>query len=345
MTTELIEESNKEEIQNSSSLDESGKEEKELDLRGELEKAMKADSSNDEENKEQENKSDSEEDKEKAEEKADDKEKPKTNADPEIELPDSWKARGNKEDWEKVPSSIKKMIADREAEVHKGFTAKDEERNFGKQLKEVIAPYEQMISAEGGNPALAVQSLLNTAYLLRTADPVKKAQLFSQLAQQYEVNLQEVASGIHNIDPIQALNAKIEQMERSSQERQNLAAQQEEAKLQKHIQEFAEKAPHFETLKPMIATFLNGGQANDLQSAYDLAFRAHPETSQEWLNQEISKKAPLQNTNDAKAKVEAAKKAGSSVSGSSGSVNRSEAPAGSLREELERQWNKNTSRI
>lgn len=339
MTTENIQESNNEEIQNSSSLNESGNEEKELDLRGQIAQALNEDNKEvaqeDKSNENSENKKEPE-----AENKAESqKAKENSDSDSEIDLPDAWKSRSNSEDWKNLPSSIKKLITERESEVQKGFSKLDEDRNFGKQLKDVIQPYEHIISAEGGNPVAAVQSLLNTAYLLRTADPVKKAQLFSALAKQYEVNLQDVASGKHEIDPVQQLRDELEQFKKTDQERQSLAQQQEDQKIQKQIDEFAANAPHFEKLKPLMASFFNSGQANDLKTAYDLAFRAHPETSQEWIKAEIAKNSNSQQS-EVKAKVESAKKAGVSVSGSSGSVSRVENLSGSLREDLEREFRK-----
>lgn len=57
------------------------------------------------------------------------------------------------------------------------------------ELNSVISPYLPMIQAEGGTPAKAIASLLQTAALLRTGTPQQKTNLFMQLASTYGVQL------------------------------------------------------------------------------------------------------------------------------------------------------------
>lgn len=251
--------------------------------------------------------------------------------------PASWKAEV-KAEWDKIPEAARKYITEREAEIHKGFTKFDEERTFGKQLKDVITPYTALIQSEGANPITAVQSLLNTANQLRNGSPQEKLQVFSQLAQHYGVDLHGVSQRTPQHDPqVHALYQEVQRLKGEREAEKAMAQQQEQTALVSEVERFAADKPHFETLKPMMAALLQNGQANDLQSAYDYAFRAHPETSQAWLDQELSKRAPV----DAiRSKAAAAKNAAVSITGAPGSASTGTAPAATLREELERQFAK-----
>jgi hypothetical protein len=255
---------------------------------------------------------------------------------PKIGVPQSW----NKElsdDWSKLPENIQKYVTDREAEVHKGFTKFDEERVFGKQLKETISPYMAFINAEGSDPVTAVKNLLNTAHILRTADPVSKAQMFSQLAQQHGVDLSSLTQPTY-VDPtIRDLQAKIDRLEGGFKQSAMATEQEQERSLQSQITDFAVGKQHFETLKPMMASLLSSGNAQDLQSAYEMAMFAHPTVRQSALAERDSLAATKQQE-DAKAKAAAAKAASVSISGNPGVNSSVELPAGSLREELTRQF-------
>lgn len=199
---------------------------------------------------------------------------------PKYKAPKSWETDATlRADYDKLPDHIKQALDKREKEVEHGFTRLDEERNFGKQLKEVITPYMPIITAEGGNPVAAVQSLLNTAYQLRTAPQAQKAQLIQQIAQQYGVDLGHLPQ-TEAIDPAyKALMDKINGLESTITQQSTLQQQQEHYKIQSEIQAFAANPAntYFEQVKAAMAPLLGSGQARDLQEAYDKACWATPE--------------------------------------------------------------------
>lgn len=235
------------------------------------------------------------------------------------DAPRSWTS-AEKSEWAIMTPNQRAAVQRRESEVELGFTKLDEERNFGKSLKEVINPYMSIIQAEGGTPATAVQSLLNTAYILRTGGAAQKAALFHQLAQQYGVDLSQPATN-STVQPDQVYNQltqKITQLEQQiRQQPENFQKQQEGLVIKSQIDAFAAdpKNVHYEKLKPVMASLLSGGQATNLQDAYDKASWADPEIRS--ANMAIEREAKeTQRIADIKAKAGLARRASVSVKGS-----------------------------
>lgn len=240
--------------------------------------------------------------------------------------------------WDAAPPELRKYIADREAEVHKGFTRMDEERQFGKTMRDTISPYTSMIQAEGGDPASAVKALLNTAYILRSGSVQQKVSALQAVAQQYGIPLENVQQlqQQQRVDPhVAALQQQVQQLTQSQQRQQQEREQAEQHQTQTTIQAFA-AAPgheHFEQVKPYMAALLEKDLATDLQDAYDKAIWARPDLRQTVLaaQQQTAEQARV---TQAQARAAAAKQAAGSVSGTPGVSIPVGAPDRSLREEL-----------
>lgn len=252
---------------------------------------------------------------------------------PKTVAPQSWKAE-YKDKFATLPPEIQAEIMRREEEVDKTIKNQDEERLFGKQLKETITPYLPIIQAEGGTPATAVKDLLNTAYVLRTGTPEQKRNLILRTAQQYGVDLTQVSQQSDADPQVQALYQKIESLEGRLTQQDMSREQQERAAIQSEIDAFASNPDHrhFETVKADIAALLNGGRATDLKDAYQKAVWANPDTRSALLAEQEAKRVA-----EIKAKADAARKAGSSVTGSPGATAPKVAKVQDrgLREELE----------
>lgn len=236
-----------------------------------------------------------------------------------IKAPESWKAEA-KQHWDKVPPELKKMIAEREQEVHRGFTRMDEERQFGRQIKEVVNPYMPIIASKGGNAASVVQNLLNTSYILETASPEGKIKAIQSIAKDYGIDLAAAAQESQNnwVDPnISALQNEIQQLKsaRNNEDMQrNLQIQQQ---AQNDIVAFSAdpKNVHFETVRGEMAALMQSGLASGLQDAYDKAVWANPAVRSMLITQQNGEA----NRNAvAKAKVTQAKRAGASITGGPG---------------------------
>lgn len=234
--------------------------------------------------------------------------------------PNSWTPAA-KAKWDKLEPDIQQEVLRREGEVEKGFTKLDEDRAAGKAFKDVIAPYMAHINAEGGTPITAVQSLLNTAHVLRTASPQDKGRMILQLAQQYGADL-SVSQSQHKVDPqLQAIQQKLANLEQQRQSELTQREQQDQATIQGQITAFASdpKHIHFESVKPHMAALLKEGLAKDMEDAYEQAVYARPDIRSTVLQSQQTE-LEAKRVADAKAKADAARKASGSVLGSPGAT-------------------------
>lgn len=244
--------------------------------------------------------------------------------------------------WDAAPPELRKWISEREAEVHKGFTRMDEERQFGKSMREAVAPYSAMIQAEGGEPVAAVKALLNTAYVLRAGSPVQKVMALQSIATQYGITPEHIAQAQaaqgqqQRVDPaVAAVQRELQQLKQSREQELAERQQAHQTQLQTEIQAFAASPghEHFEQVKPHMAALLSNNLAKDMQDAYDQAVWARPDLRQTVLaaQQQTAQQAAQ---TQAQARAAAAKRAAGSVAGSPGTSIPVSAPDRSLRDEL-----------
>jgi hypothetical protein len=259
-------------------------------------------------------------------------------SEPPARAPEGWTAEA-KAEFANLPKVIQNEVLRREADIHRGLTRDSEERAFAKQMREVVTPYMPIINAEGGNPVAAVQNLLNTAYVLRTASPAEKGRLIAQIAQEYGAQM-PVPGEQPYIDPqVQALQSRVAQMDQWIQQSQISQQQQQELALQSQIQAFASDPAnqHFEQVKAHMASLLSNGLAADLKDAYQQAIWANPDVRSSLLKQqEAEKEEKLKSA--MRARTDKARSAAVSVRGSPGTAVPTAAVERSLRDELAAQF-------
>ena len=234
-----------------------------------------------------------------------------------ISPPEGWTAP-MKQKWATLPEDVQAEIARREADVHKMMTSPDGELNLGRRVKETIAPYMAIIKAEGGEPVSAIGDLLNTAYLLRTADPVRKAQLVQHVIQQYGVDMSLLGQQQQQAqaDPLQSIQqelAALKQQANPAYIQKQLQEQMENAKVQSEVQAFASDPAnvHYQKVKPVMASLLANGAAKDLKEAYEAACYADPEIRSMLEAEKAAKEQAKRNE-----EIAAKKKAAASITGS-----------------------------
>jgi predicted CopG family antitoxin len=252
-----------------------------------------------------------------------------------------------KEKWKDLDPEVRQELARREEDFHKKLTASDSEYHFGKKMKDVVSPYMAIIQSEGGTPESAVKDLLNTAYVLRTGRPEQKAQLLMQVAQQYGVDLSQAMQPQEQVHPalaeMQRELAMLRQQANPETIKQQLQEQMESDSITSQVNAFAGDPAnkYFEQVKPIMASLLSSGAAQDIQEAYDRACYADP-TIRSTLLAEQNK------ANDAKRKadVQRKKQASASVVGSpDGTSPNAKAPNKSLEDELREAMNASSGLI
>lgn len=252
-------------------------------------------------------------------------------------IPDAWGSPERRAAFEKLPPELQGLVTSREAEVAKEFTRNGDERRFAREMKDVITPYMPMITAEGGNPATAVQSLLNTAYVLRAGTPEQKAQALRTVAQQFNVDLASVTAPAAFVDPaFENMTQRLDRLERERQAEVQGRQASADAVIQTEIASFASdpEHKHYEQVKPRMAALLQSGAASDLKDAYEQACWADPSIRSS-LQADAARRAEEQRVADAKARADAAKRASGSVFGGPGATTPAAIdPNRSLRDEI-----------
>ena len=189
--------------------------------------------------------------------------------------PSSWK-RDYHEAWATADPKLQQYAWQREEEMRSGIAPMQEKAKFADQIQQAIAPYEQTIRGLGIDTPTAVKSLLEADNILRSAPPEQKRAYLAQLAQQYGIDLSGVESQYPSapIDPtVFALQNELNNIrgEVVGWKQQQEAAQNQI--LLNEIDDFAQKAEHFEAVRPLMIGLLNSGVANTLDEAYNKALR------------------------------------------------------------------------
>jgi len=265
----------------------------------------------------------------------------------EIKAPSSWKAEAKQayikaERGEALtPQEIKILTAEanrRESDFLKGIEEFKGHAHKAKAFEQAISPYMQNIQRTGLDAPQAIQRLLRADNTLRNSDPATKAQYLHQLAQEYGVDL-GLAQQPQNVDPqTQYLINQLNELRQTQQLWQNSLQQQEQAKANQELAQFATAdKEHFDAVRNDMADLLESGKAQSLQDAYEMATWMRPDIRQTLIERQTTEARRQQ---EEQARNQRAKAASVSVKGSSPTSSGSQTVAGSLREILESQFDK-----
>lgn len=252
---------------------------------------------------------------------------------PERRAPSSWKPDAQAA-FNELPDTIKDEVLRRETDYHKGIEGYKTHAQSAQAFERAVQPFMQTINQLGVDAPTAVGQLLQADNTLRYGDAATKVQLFTQLAQQYGVDLSQVANP-QPIDPqYAALQQQIQRQSAEMQRWKHDQEQQQNSVVMSEIDRFAADPAHthFNEVRDEMRILLESGKAATLKDAYDTAVWMRGDIRQSLIDQqraEAQKKAIDQAQN---ARVKAASV---SVKGSS-PANAGLTPVkGSLRDTLE----------
>lgn len=239
-----------------------------------------------------------------------------------IRAPDGWSAPA-KAKFVGLDPEVQAEIVRRENDMHRKFTSQDEDRTFGKKIKEIAQPYEAIMRAEGASVEDSFRTLMNMAYVIRTAPPETKRKLLLDTARAYNVDLgtplqQATAPSAPALTP-----ADVSRLTQA--EVQQHQSREEQRRIASDIEAFKAKPghEHFDSLQPVISGLLMSGKfdghPDPLQGAYEAAMRADPELGSALIVQKV-REAEEERIAKAKTATDAAKRAAVSVTGSPGGV-------------------------
>jgi hypothetical protein len=255
-----------------------------------------------------------------------------------IPPPAHWTDAKSVTDWQRLPKPVQQAIVKRESEIT------EMERGFS-GIAQVLAPRAQRLAAAYGSPEQA----LNTLFQLSDyadKDPAGFVTFFMQqrgldprrLFQQPEGQQPQAASpSIGQPDP---MVHQLQQRLHALESQQSRAAEQA---YYDQVEAFARdpNRPYFNAVRNEMAGLLNSKAAATLEEAYDKAVWANPMLRQELQNKEMERLDA-----ERKAKADAARKAQqANINGSTPVGLATTAEAGTLRGELERNWNASIGRV
>jgi hypothetical protein len=261
-----------------------------------------------------------------------------------VGAPNSW-SNAAKAKWTALDPEIRAEIAKRESDMARGFAKVDEERSFAKEVQRITQPYEAAIRAAGGTVPQAVQSLLNTAYILQTADPVTKAREIAKVIQFHGIDLNLVSQPQEVNPQIAALQQEVAQLRGGFSQQTQMQQQAAEQQVMAMIDTFGRdpKNKYFHAVQADMGQLIGSGYAGTLEQAYEAAIWARPDIrAQQLSDQQAADKAK----HDAAQKAQRARTKGVSVRGGPGGspapvVN----PNSSVRQDLEAAFEEARGRI
>lgn len=223
--------------------------------------------------------------------------------------PSNWKGAG-KIDWNRLPPNIQKALNDDYAETAKTSGELTE-------LRSAIGDRAQAWNAQYGSVGNALKSILAGADM---ANQNPKGFIL-WLAQRAGIDLTQMVQGGSQgaqqqqptFQPNNPYEQKIGQLENQLNSFLQQQQQTTRSTLQAEIDAFAgdSKHPYFNDVRTKMGALMNAGHAKTLQEAYEAACWSDP-TIRTSLIEDQQKQAQDAN----KAKVDAAKKAAGSISGS-----------------------------
>ena len=212
------------------------------------------------------------------------------------EAPKSW-SKDQHEVWKTLPSAAQDYIEHREKQMLDGIDEYREYATYGRELNNVIAPYNPMFEQAGIDIKTGVQYLLNAQYLLQQGSPQQKEAEIRRIASQYGINLGQNASQTDEpLDPrLEQMQNTINQLQNAMRQTQQHTLTEVQSKTQREVNEFATDPshPYFDDVADEIAIQIKAGKS--LQDAYDTAVYANPVTR----TKEIAR---IQSENNAKLK-------------------------------------------
>lgn len=194
--------------------------------------------------------------------------------------PASWK-KDYHETWNLADDKLKQYAWQRESEMKAGVEPLISKAQFADQMQEVLNPYMNTIQGLGIDAPKAVKALMEADHALRYSNPQEKRQYFARLAQSYGVNLNDMGNDLPqqvHVDPtIYALQNELNNVRGEVMGWKQQQEQQQNQALLGEINNFSQKAEHFEEARPAMIQLLQSGMASNLDDAYEKAIRLNPE--------------------------------------------------------------------
>ena len=231
-----------------------------------------------------------------------------------ISPPQHW-PNDFKEQFEKMDATGQHLFMKRYKDLEGDYTKKTQSlakyRKRQEAFDEIMKPHMDDFSRAGMDEVGAVRQLLAAHDYLRK-DP---KQAIQWLAKNYGVDISEVGLDTAEDDyadpQVKALQQQVAQLQGFLNQQQQTQMQSVQQDTQSMIDKFASakdangnpKHPHFEEVRDRMGVLIQGNQAQDLESAYEMAIYADPKLRQSLMDNYAATKTQKE------VKTEAVKKA------------------------------------
>lgn len=220
--------------------------------------------------------------------------------------PKSW-AKEKHEVWAKMPPEAQEYYEQREKQMLDGLEQYKGDSGLGKQIKEIMMPYQPILQAQNIDGPTAVKYLLNAHYKLTQGSVEDRHAAFENLGRELGLLQGETTQ----VDPtVRALQQKLSNIENHITSGQQKSLQEVQARTAKEVEAFATDPKHvyFDEVADDIVAMIQAGKS--LDEAYEKAVWANPVSRQkEIARTQTETKAALEKK--AKEQAEIAKKASS----------------------------------
>ena len=224
------------------------------------------------------------------------------------DVPKTWPKEMH-EHWAKTPPEVQEYWQTREKQMLDGLAEYKGSSEFGRSLKDVIAPFEAMIQSYGLDAPTAVKNLMQANHTLTSGSMESRQSAYKQLGEQ--LGLTQTTADPNAVTPnpeVTALQNDINQLKStlSQRDQETLNVKREQAATE--ISNFASDPshPYFDEVSDDILLLINSGAS--LEDAYEKAVWGNPTTRQKELDRVQAETAEKKRTDDI-AKATAAKAA------------------------------------
>lgn len=263
--------------------------------------------------------------------------------------PASWSPE-EREGWDDMKPAHQAAILRRDRQVDEALRVSHSAREFAATFEKVCAPYQAYIAQEGSNPLQAVQNMFQTAHILNSAPPGRKAAEVARMILHFGVDVpmldQAITAMVKNqplpgspqdsimtaidqrLKPVTDFMSQMTSQQSSAQNTVRSAVEQEWQKFAEDPKnEFANDVR--EDMADIFDAATRRGVQMDLQTAYNRAILLHPSISKVVEQRKLAQTAAQQT-----AAAKRAKEAGASISGSGAPSRGKEEGEGNLRDDI-----------
>ena len=107
----------------------------------------------------------------------------------EYKPPVSWKPAA-REEWNKLPKSIKAEVTRREGEIQKGLQQASGHRKVADEYIRTVQPFQQLMQSMGATPSQAITTVMGTMAQLATGTVNQKAEIIASVINDYGIDVE-----------------------------------------------------------------------------------------------------------------------------------------------------------